>query len=159
MPPTNEEKQYGVGWGGSPTQDLTVPSGVVCLVKRPDPMVFVEADAMDELDTLTAFVQEKHVTRVQKGKKVKVVEQAPASDQELMKLMSNPETREKLKDLMDRVTCAIVVKPQVLPNVPEDERVDGAVYVDTIHFMDKAFILKYAVGDLKALERFRDQDQ
>jgi hypothetical protein len=159
MPPTNEEVVYGQGWGGSPVQDLTVPSGVVCLVKRPDPMIFVEAGALDEIDVLTTFVQEKHVTRVQKGKRVKVVEETPANDAELMKLMSDPDTRSKLRDLMDRVTCAIVIKPEVFPNVNLEDRVGGRVYVDTIDFVDKAFILKYAVGDPKALERFRQQNQ
>lgn len=159
MPPTNEETQYGVGWGGPAVQDLPVPSGAICLVKRPDPMIFVEAGALDEVDVLTSFVQEKHVTRVKNGKRVKVVEEAPADDKELMKLMSDPETRAKLKDLMDRVTCTVVVRPQVFPNVDLEDRIEGRVYVDTIDFVDKAAILKYAVGDPKALERFRQQNQ
>lgn len=159
MPPANEVQQYGQGWGGSPTQDLPLPSGAVCRVKRPDPMIFVEAGALDEIDVLTSFVHEKHVTRVKGGKRVKVVEEKVASDKELMKLMSNDETRSKLKNLMDRVTVAIVVTPQVFENVEYDERVEGRVYVDTIDFMDKAAILKYAVGDVKSLERFREQNQ
>lgn len=161
MPATKkqEEVQYGQGWGGSPVQDLTVPSGVVCLVKKPDPMIFVEAGALDEVDVLTSFVQEKHVTRVQKGKKVRVVEETPADDKELLKLMADPETRAKLKDLMDRVAVTIVVKPQIFPNVDLEDRVEGRVYVDTIDFLDKAAILRYAVGDPAALERFRQQNQ
>lgn len=159
MPPTNSEVEYGVGWGGSPVEDLTVPSGVVCLVKKPDPMILVEAGVQDEVDILTSFVQEKHVTRVKGGKRVKVVEEAPASDAELAKLMTNPETRGKLKELMDRIALAIVVKPQLFPNVDLEERVEGRVYLDTIDFLDKAAIMKHAVGDAKALERFRNQNQ
>lgn len=158
MPPT-EEVQYGVGWGGPSSEDLPVPSGAVCRVRKPDPMIIVEAGALDDIDVLTSFVHEKHVTRVKGGKRTKVVEQAPAKDEELIKLMADDTTREKLMSLMDRVTIAAVVKPKVYPVVEDDDRIDGLVYVDTVSFADKAAILRHVVGDVKALERFRQQNQ
>lgn len=160
MPPTNQEEvEYGAGWGGPSSMDFTVPSGTVCRVRMPDPMIIVEAGALDDIDVLTSFVHEKHVTRVKGGKKVKVVEEAPASDKELMKLMSDKDTREKLMSLMDRVAVVAVVKPALHENVPEDDRVAGLVYVDTVSFADKAAILRHVVGDAKSLERFRQQNQ
>jgi hypothetical protein len=56
MPPTNEV-EYGAGWGGPPTVDLTVPSGAVCKVKRSDPMHLLDAGVLDDVDTLSMFVQ------------------------------------------------------------------------------------------------------
>src|SRR5687768_12777562 len=116
MPPTNEI-EYGAGWGGDPTVDLTVPSGTVCKVKRSDPIHLLDAGVLDDVDTLSMFVQEKHVTRVQKGKKVKTVEEAPVDDQKVAELMKDPETRRKMLQLMNAIAVTMVVIPQVHPVV------------------------------------------
>lgn len=160
MPPTN----YGHTWGGPSTHELEVPSGSTVLVKRPGVDRLLEAGVIEDVDSLTPFVEQKHVKRVKQGKKVTVTEDRPADDATMLKLMADKVTREKMIALMDKVVEHMVIEPVVRRPVDDqgnflsdEERIDGFVYTDTIDFMDKAHILKYAVGNPASMERFREQ--
>jgi hypothetical protein len=65
---------------------------------------------------------------------------------------------EKILEVVDKVTCYVVIQPAVMP-VPEDgaERDDEFVYIDQVDLEDKMFILNFAVGGTRDLERFRQE--
>lgn len=138
------------------THELTVPSGNVCLVRRPGPSVFLEdGNIPNSLLTLVMPLLEE---AQDKGKTGDSTPMPDSSFADLQKIILDDPT--KLKDLftmMDHITVACVVSPVVLPE-PEigGERDPEALYVDEIDFEDKSFIFNFIVGGTADLERFRE---
>lgn len=154
-PRKTSDKYAPTAWGnsGSGLTDLECPSGQTCLVRRPGVEGLVREGVLHNLDTLTSLVQTEHIDRVS-GKKV----QQPRDDEQIMKdLLDNPAKMDSAFHMVDRVVCAVVVKPEVemAPNDPTRRR-PGMVYTDMIELEDKLFILNFAVGGSRDLERFRE---
>lgn len=139
---------WGSELGGA--EDLIVPSGQKCLVRRPGVQGLMEAGVLRDLDSLSALVDEKHVKRV-KG--------SMTADQiEVKALMGDPDAMTNLMHVVDRVLCHVVMKPPInmTPNDPT-QRVPGAIYTDMVDLTDKMFIFNFAVGGTRSLESFREQ--
>jgi hypothetical protein len=158
-------------WGQSTQSiELTVPSGQVCLVKRPDPQRLAELGVLDQVDILTKLVDDKHVKRV-KGKSaadlVKTIDSSVVT--------KNPKIMVGILQTADKVVEAVVLSPVVLRPVlrdaykqpvlvdgkeiplPHEERVEGQIYTDMIEFVDRMFIFQHAVGGNPDLATFRDE--
>jgi hypothetical protein len=148
--PSEESKFAPTTWGSGgigQLTELTVPTGQLCLVRRPGTQGLLEAGILHNVDSLTALVNTKHVRRV-KGKEEINVES----------LMSDPENVQTLMHTIDRIVCYVVVKPDV-HMTPNDitQRDPEKIYADMIDIEDKMFIMNFAVGGTRDLERFRGE--
>lgn len=147
-------------WGKNKYQDLTVPSGELCRVRRAvGPDVLVKLGIMDQLDSLSAIVSTDHVARVQGLPQL--------TDKQLIEMATNSKAIDKFMGVMDRVVCHIVVEPRLtLPFttiegedkwIPLDDRDPEVLYVDDVDLQDRMFLLNYALSGVKEWESFRKE--
>lgn len=138
-------------WGtGSGLEDIEVPSGQLCQVKRPGVQGLIAAGVLRDVDQLTGLVNSKHIERVE-GK-------ADIAQSELEAFARDPEAVNHALHLVDRVICYMVVQPKVYmtPNDPTNRKRD-VVYADMVDLEDKMFLFNYAVGGTRDIERFRGE--
>lgn len=145
-----QNKYAPTAWGSSAVggaEDLEVPSGQLCLVRRPGVEGLMREGILNDLDSLTGIVEEKHIKRVSGKPQVNV-----------SSLMNDQENLDNMLHVVDRVICHVVLKPeiQMTPNDPT-RRVNGVIYADMIDMIDKMFIFQYVVGGTRGIESFRDQ--
>lgn len=133
------------GVGG--LEDVTVPSGQTCLVRRPGMEGLMKAGILHNVDSLSQVVNEKHLKRVD-GKTTDEIN--------MSSLMADEEGMAEVLHVMDKVICHVVVKPEV-HMTPGDvtRRVQGVVYADMIDLVDKMHLFNFAVGGTRDLESFR----
>lgn len=136
------------GVGG--LEDVVVPSGQLCLVRRPGLEGLMKAGVLNRMDSLSSVVNEKHLKRVKGGK--------AAEEVDALSLLGDPKAVADVMDVVDKVVCHVVVKPEVHRN-PNDvtRRQPGVVYADMIDVMDKMFIFNFVVGGTRDIESFRDE--
>lgn len=146
MPTTNDSKYTPTAWGGNTGEDLTVPSGQLCRVRRPGPTALINEGVLHNLDRLTPIV-DSYIDKVEGKPQVNVD-----------KLMQDPSKIEQMIHIVDRVVCAVVIEPKVVMT-PNDatSRKDGVIYCDMIDLEDRFFIFQFAVGGSSDLERFRTE--
>lgn len=140
-------------WGAASNEVLEVPSGQLCRVRRPGIEGLMKSGILHNLDTLTELVDEKHIKRVN-GK--------PTTDKDKVAkdILDDPAKMEEAIAVIDSVVCHVVVEPQVLHNLDEGvERDPNVVYAEDVGLEDKLFILNYAVGGTRDLERFHSELQ
>lgn len=141
-------------WGGELLEDVVVPSGQTCQCRRPGMQGLIANGILDKMDTLTAVVNDKHISRVKKGG-VKVDD-----------ITSDPAKLIDVLNTVDKVVAYVVVQPDIHRPVvidddgnerdmEDDERETGVVYTDFIDIEDKMFLFNYAVGGTRDVERFR----
>lgn len=138
---------------GKQGEDLRLPSGNVCRIRRVGMREWVREDIIP--DSLKPIVDDA----IARGQNI------------------NPKTIEKLKkdtskiaemfELMDRVVALVVMLPAVIYHryqrdgewidIPMDDRDEGTLYTDDIDDMDKIFIFNFAAGGVRDLERFRQE--
>jgi hypothetical protein len=149
-PQPPEAKYAPDAWlhGGSGAQeDLVVPSGQTCLVKRPGLEGLIRAGVLREVDSLSAIVSSKHIKKSKKGQPDKVDAQS---------ILKDPAALDEIMHTVDKVVCHCVVLPQV-HMTPDDatRREPGVVYADMVGLEDKMFIFNFVVGGTRDLESFR----
>lgn len=137
-------------WGtaaGTFLEDLVVPSGQLCQVRRPGVEGLIQAGVLNDLDSLTAIVDNKHVKRALGQKQI-----------DASQLKIDGKMIENIMHVTDRIVCYVVVQPRIemTPNDPT-RRESGVIYADMVDLQDKMFILNYAVGGTRDLERFRGE--
>ena len=162
MPPTTrkttptapavvEDKYAPTAWvsSGNGLQDLTVPSGQTCLVRRPGVEGLLTENVLFETDFLSTIIQD-NITLAEKGVAPKEVD--------LRELTKDPKKMAELVFTVDKIVCAVVVKP-VVKRVPDNplNRQNGVVYTDMIDLTDKLFIVDFALGGSGALETFPEK--
>lgn len=151
--PEPEDSRYApdswMSGGHGGTEELQVPSGQLCLVRRPGMEGLMRAGVLANADSLSAIVNEKHIKRVD-GKKTDEID----ADS----LVGDEEALEEISYVVDKVICYCVVRPQV-HMTPGDvtRRKQGVVYADMIDLVDKMFIFNHVVGGTRDLERFRGE--
>lgn len=138
MPST--DKYAPTAWAVDPTEELTCPSGQVCMVQRVSPTTLLQSGLLDASDLLSQIAG-THIDRV-RGKVVEV------SDDAVAQVLKDPKKVSAAMVMMDQLVCAIVVEPNVQP-VPNfkagERRVPGTVYTDMINETDKTFIVQWAM--------------
>lgn len=165
-----EENKYAVtAWGQLTLEDLVVPSGQLCQVRPAGVQTLMAAGVIENVDTLTTLVDEKHIKRVKpnvKSGNPAVKNAAEDVEIDTESIMKNPEQLQKMFSLVDKVVLHMVVQPTILPAVDENgkpipysERQEGVGYLDMVDMMDKMFIFQYAVGGSPDLESFRERFQ
>jgi len=158
MPSTTEDKYAATAWGNT-GEDLTCPSGQVCLVRKVDMVDLLAEGILNKVDFLTSIVSEELVPNAGPTPKI-----ADAVDAKAMRtLLDKPEQMKEFGQVVETVVAYTVVKPalSVPPRdangkIDEARKVDGLVYTDSINFTDKMFIFNYALGNSGDLEKFRE---
>jgi hypothetical protein len=165
MPTVNKPEPINSVWAQTTrtgtVERVTLPSGQTADVKRLGMEGLVSAGLLNETDTLTSMIDQKHIRRVRGGKK------ADTDEINVGSLIKDPKALGKIMLLVDRATPHIVEKPPVklhledLPDgstrlIPDDER-DESVYTDQIGFEDKMFLFNYAIGGSADVDRFLDE--
>ncbi len=150
--PPIDPKYAPTVWGSGQVggaEDLEVPSGQLCLVKRPGVQGLMAAGVLHQADSLSALVDQKHL---KKGKPGEAAEVDPAS------LIKDGKALDNLMHVVDRVVSHVVVQPPI-KMAPNDvtRRKAGQVYTDMVDLVDKMFIFNYAMGGTRDLERFRGE--
>lgn len=171
MPPTTTKKQpktpadpYAItSWGSTEiggVMDLEVPSGQMCLVRRPGVQGLLAEGVLTDLDMFTSLVQTEVVDRNKPGAKKQPQdrkEKTKSQDELVNEIAQDPEKLASLMRTVDKVICAVVVKPEVQP-APDDQTrrksKPGVIYTDMIDLNDKMFIFNFVVGGSRDIERF-----
>lgn len=149
---------------GPPVEEITLPSGQTCKVKRPGLEGLMFSGQLLQLDTLTSLVDRQHIRKVKGG---------PAGDGEQIdaqSLMKDPDSLKRILKLADSLLPQIVVEPQVVihwttdihgedVNLPLESRDPNLVYSDYVTYEDKMFLLQYALGGSRDVARFRQESQ
>jgi hypothetical protein len=162
-------KQYGGSWKSNLT-DLELPSGELCQVRRPGIPGLIKAGILHSMDSLTAIVETETIPKAA-GK--------PPID--IKGILKDEKKFEDMMLMVDKIVCHVVTQPKVLPIVvpvleadgspkknpdtgeavtetlaeDDDRRDPEAIYVDYIDYMDKMFIMNFAVGGSRDLQQFR----
>lgn len=138
--------QWKATTGGTP---LEVPSGNVALVRAPGMQVFIEQGLIP--NTLLPIVQ-------------KAISEKKAPD--MSKLEINEESLAQMVGMIDAVAVYCVIEPALTKNkdddgntIPLSERDSELLYVDEVDVQDKLFIFQFAVGGVRDLETFREQQK
>jgi hypothetical protein len=157
---TPQDRYAPTTWGTATNfNDLTMPSGQTAQVRQPGVQNLVSAGVLDDVDTLSTLVNEKHVKRV-KGK--------PVVDHKSM--MGDPKNMLRVLETVDKVVEYMVIQPNVKRPVeqyvdsegqtkerPLAGREPGIVYTDQIDLNDRMFIFQYSTGGATDVEQFRGQ--
>ena len=174
MPPTNENIPQGTVvnniWGSNVAEGttvyLTAPSGQTCHATRMGLPGLVKAGVLGEADSLTAFVDKKHIRRVRGGK------EEDHDEVNMESIMNDPDQLGRILMLVDRTLPLVVVAPRVMKHftdekddagkditvrIPDNERESGVVYTDQIGLEDKMFLFNWTVGGSADAERFSDE--
>jgi hypothetical protein len=170
--------QYEIpaGWGLSPYQDLTLPSGSVIQVKMLSLEDLVRADLLDEFDKLSGVAEEK-VVQPAKGKRPQDRQKKKPTKAEAEKAqaasiaaMMSADNIGLLTGLMGRLLPLVIIQPRVRSHLVKTEagkwdvidpadREEGQIYIDTVPFPDQMAILEFAMEgmDQDSLQQFREQ--
>lgn len=143
-------------WGVS-LEDVIVPSGQLCQIRRVSLPDLVEQGILDKVDSLTQLVNEKVLSKKQKGRGAKA-----KSDAETMAdLLKDPAKFREMMSTIYKVVQHIVVQPTLhrLPEPTEDnpnpQYQPGLVYVESVGQEDLMFLFNLAMGGSSSVERFR----
>lgn len=149
-------------------QELKLPSGNTCLVKP------VGLDALLQQGNIPNSLLDIVQTALAKGKAGRADE--IDESQLLANLMGDQDKIKDVFEMADVVTAACVLEPsvrfhrytqqdliagqcsaeQVGVVIPDDQRSDDILYTDEVDLDDKMFIMQFAVGGTRDLERFRE---
>jgi hypothetical protein len=160
MPPTDQEthargdKYAPTAWG-QVVEDIEVPSGQTCQVRRPGVQGLMAAGVLDDVDFLSTIVSEEHIKRV---------EGRPTVDSTAFE---DPTALKKAMHTIDSVVCYVVLQPKLTISsyekngeilyISPEERDDDTLYAESVDLEDKMFIFNYALGGSRDLERFRTE--
>lgn len=174
MPSDNNTFTPNNVWGSTAPEgqeeELTLPSGQTCIVRKVSIEGMIEAGILAQADSLTALVDQ--YTRKVKGGKVQ--DGTPVLDE---KIMGDGQAMKLMIEMADRSLPSIVVSPPVrlhfserkvgkttvTKKLTEDERetirsaAPGTVFTDQIGLEDKMELFEFGVGGLKGFSSFRGQ--
>jgi hypothetical protein len=158
----------------SPLFDLKLPSGQLCQVRRLSIDRLAAMGLLDQMDVLTNLMETSVAEPARKGKKPqdrrpKALTKAQALSEEnrqVAEMFSNPAQLGAMFGMVDKIVEAVVVQPALARAVtrdadgnevplPDEEREDGVIYVDTIPLADRMMIFSSVFGDLGDLPSFR----
>jgi hypothetical protein len=151
-PANGDDKYAPQAWGSTSVyEDLRVPSGQLCLARRPGLEGLMKAGIVSNFDLLTKIIGDQS-ERIKTGKE-------PKTDAEVTaEIMEDPERMAEMMRVINKIIMHVVVKPVITP-APNDmtQRKPGVIYDDMVELEDKMFILNFAVGGVRDLETFRGQ--
>lgn len=131
----------------SAPEELDLPSGNTALVRRPGMQAFITEGLIPNslIAPMMATLEERDPSKQNENLK-------SIADE----LLTNAEGINDMLSLVDAVTVACVVKPEILAApADEDERNEDLLYVDEVDLDDKMFVFNFASGGTRDIERFR----
>lgn len=153
LPLENAPTSAGEWKKGTAGEDLRVPSGNVCRIRRVGMREWVREDIIP--DSLRPMIDQA----ISKGQ--------GANTKKLKDLASDPSKFGEMFELMDRVVALVVSMPVVIyhryqrdgewVDIPMDDRDPNTLYTDEIDDQDKIYIFNVAAGGVRDLERFRQE--
>lgn len=166
-------------WKRPEGEELKLPSGNVCLVRRPGMEKLFEAGVLpDELTKIAVEAIDRTTAKPQDHKKKGEDDEV---DPEMMKkFLATDHALTDIFSSFDRVTAMCVIDPQVrwhlrhevdddgnrrmdadnrpaYETIPVEDRDVDILYTDDIDQEDKTFIFNFAVGGTRDLEQFREE--
>lgn len=102
MPATNNNKKYGQGWVTNKFQDVTLPSGNVAQLLRPNLQALISSGILESVDVLTGVVQNETLSKA---------EGRPIVDPQ--KVLDNPSAVKSMMDILDDIVLYVVNRPTV----------------------------------------------
>lgn len=162
MPPTNNDFTPNNVWASkSPSagqeEELTLPSGQTCRARKIGMEGLISAGLINEADSLTELVDQKHVRKV-KGAKGK----PDGEELNSQSLVKDPKALGSLIEMADRSLPLILVSPVVRLHkdekgvpIPLEDRDPSLIYTDQIDMLDKFELFGWAMGDMAGLQSFR----
>lgn len=172
--PDSTAVQYGQGWGQS-YEDLTLPSGAVCQVRKLQMEDLVDLNIVDQMDFLGQVVEDEHVSRVKatgktpskQTKKPTKAEQAAKEQEEADNILKDPKKFRSMINMVDKIVVACVVQPPLVDayfetvdgareKLSADERIEGRIYSDSIGFEDKMEIFSTVFSGVNKMSGFRE---
>jgi hypothetical protein len=161
----DEEVSTGASWKKqSQGEKIVTPSGQVVLARRVGMEVLLRQGHIP--NALMPIVR-KYMSEGGQGKEIS--DQAIIAD-----VLNDAEQLTSLMEMYDNVTMAVVVKPRLVrppidPEtkeiVPDDQRPDTDAYGNDIAYLDwvsqedKAYLMHFAVGGTRNIERFRNEKE
>jgi hypothetical protein len=171
MPPTNDVPTINNIWGQNTAEGTTVlittPSGQTCHATRMGLPGIIKAGVLGEADSLTAFVDKRHIKRVRGGNGVEDHDEI-----NMESILKDPDQLGKIIMLVDRVLPLVVQDPvvekhftdekddagkDITVRIPDDKRQSGVVYTDMIGLEDKMYLFNWTVGGTADAERFSEE--
>lgn len=160
-------------WNKIKTVEVSLPSGNVCLLRRPGLVQLLSANIFpDDLLKIIGDAMEDARSRL-KGQEPE--ERPEKNDDELFEeLMNNPAKLTRMYEIFDRVLVYAVVDPVVafhkfeegdkIPDglsvgdvIPDELRDPEKLYSDHVDDFDKNFIFSFVTGGSADLSRFRQE--
>lgn len=147
-------------WNDTITHEVTLPSGNVCLVKRPGLPELLAANIFtdDTIDLIT-----RGITNAQLRMEGKPVLEEESDDEILNGVISSPDKIAKMFEMFDKTLVYAVVEPRVAYHkddagniIQMKDRDPDIVYTDRVLEEDKIFIFQYVSGGSSDLTRFRE---
>ena len=145
-------------WNANIQHELTLPSGNVCLVKRPGLLELLGADIFT--DDMISLVSKEIANAKLRMEGKPIVDGNP--EEEVDEIMNDPKRVAQMFEMFDRTLVYAVVEPRVEYHkddagnvIPWEDRNPDAVYTDQVLDTDKTFIFQYVSGGSSDLNRFR----
>lgn len=142
-------------WGKS-FEELTCPSGQLCLVRKLQP-ADLTSGILGGTDILAEMVNQE-IQEAQRGPQDHKKSQKQTEQEILQKVGEALKDKDGLDSMVDSVVCKAVVEPHIEP-VPKEftDRKIGVVYVDSISFTDKMHVFNFAMQGLDKVKSFRGE--
>ena len=142
-------------WNDTITHEVALPSGNVCLVKRPGLPELLAANIFtdDTIDLITRGIANAQLR----------MEGKPVLEEESDVEINSPDKIAKMFEMFDKTLVYAVVEPRVAYHkddegklIPMKDRDPDVVYTDRVLEEDKIFIFQYVSGGSSDLSRFRE---
>lgn len=143
--PTSQDPYAVTAWGQD-EEDFTVPSGQKCRLRKLDEKILLEAGILDQVTRLPGLVTTGPI-RQGEGK-------PPAPD--MSDILKSPGQLKELLDVMNKLVCTVVVRPEVLMEAPEGGLKPGQVLVTSVGLGDRVAIMERVMGGVTKLDNFRE---
>lgn len=146
-------------WSRAPRFELPLPSGNVCLVRRPGLTELLASGVFP--DEILGIIQESMDAAVARleGREPKRTDADALND-----AISDPARLRRMMDAFDIATAYAVIEPRVLYHRTKDgefihpaDRDPEALYTDDVDDDDKIFIFNFVSGGTSDLSRFREE--
>ena len=147
------EVDYEGQWAAQvPAEDVTLPSGKVVKVRRPDVLRMALEGQIP--DPLLPYIERYILGWEQAAGDLAAGGQEGAAEDAVARAKRRLVSTAEFTRYVDVVVVGACVRPRVVFGEPGP----GEVSVDAIDFTDKQFVFRWAEGLVEPLARFRDDD-
>jgi hypothetical protein len=144
--PSTSQDPYAVTAWGVDEEDFVTPSGQRCRLRRLDEQMLLDAGILDQVTRLPGLVVAGPIRQAQ-GQ--------PPTDA-MQDILKKPDQLRDLLGVMNKLVCIVVVKPELVMEVPEGGLKPGQVPVSNVGLGDRVAIMEKVLGGVRKLDSFRE---